>query len=146
MKPQISLQYAPKKNYKENVLKNLEIDWCGPYDGKYIITVLCAVSNWIWLFCENNIAAKKICNIMDKMKPLEGMDTYKELITFVKDRPGHDFRYAIDSTKVQKELNFYPSENIDTGLKKTINWYLNNLEWINNIRSNKYNQERLGVI
>ena len=89
---------------------------------------------------------EKICEIMDKMKPLEGMDTYKELITFVKDRPGHDFRYAIDSTKVEKELNFYPSENINTGLTKTITWYLDNLEWINNIRSNKYNQERLGAI
>ena len=89
---------------------------------------------------------EKICEIMDKMKPLEGMDTYKELITFVKDRPGHDFRYAIDSTKVEKELNFYPSENINTGLTKTIAWYLDNLEWINNIRSNKYNQERLGAI
>ena len=86
---------------------------------------------------------EKICEIMDKMKPLEGMDTYKELITFVKDRPGHDFRYAIDSTKVEKELNFYPSENINTGLTKTITWYLDNLEWINNIRSNKYNQEIL---
>ena len=89
---------------------------------------------------------EKICEIMDKMNPLEGMDTYKELITFVKDRPGHDFRYAIDSTKVEKELNFYPSENINTGLTKTITWYLDNLEWINNIRSNKYNQERLGAI
>ena len=73
-------------------------------------------------------------------------DSYRDLITFVNDRPGHDFRYAIDSTKIKNELNFIPKETIDKGLRKTIKWYLANQSWINNIKKNKYNQERLGKI
>ena len=72
--------------------------------------------------------------------------SYSDLITHVKDRPGHDFRYAIDSTKVESELNFYPKETLETGLEKTIKWYISNLDWINKIRVEKYNQERLGKI
>ena len=60
--------------------------------------------------------------------------SYRDLITFVKDRPGHDFRYAIDSTKIKNELNFTPKETIDIGLRKTIKWYLENQDWINNIK------------
>ena len=86
----------------------------------------------------------KICKILDRIKPLSNGRVYSNLIKFVKDRPGHDFRYAIDSKKIEKQLNFKPYENIDTGLEKTVKWYLNNLDWINEIRINKYNQERLG--
>ena len=88
----------------------------------------------------------KICKILDQSKPLRNGSVYSDLIKFVKDRPGHDFRYAIDSKKIDKQLNFKPCENIDTGLEKTVNWYLNNLDWINEIRFNKYNQERLGEL
>lgn len=88
----------------------------------------------------------KICSILDRLSPSNKLDSYKSLITFVEDRPGHDFRYAIDSNKVETELQFYPKETLNTGLEKTIKWYLNNLEWINNIRTEKYNQERLGII
>ena len=87
-----------------------------------------------------------ICLILDKIIPSKKINSYKELIVYVKDRPGHDFRYAIDSTKVENELNFFPLETLETGLKKTIMWYLDNLEWINKIRVDKYNQERLGNI
>lgn len=87
-----------------------------------------------------------ICSILDKLIPSKKIDSYKKLITFVKDRPGHDFRYAIDSTKVESELNFYPQETLKTGLEKTIKWYISNLDWINKIRIEKYNQERLGNI
>ncbi len=87
-----------------------------------------------------------ICLILDKLNPSDKLDSYRSLITFVKDRPGHDFRYAIDSSKIESTLNFYPKENLKTGLKKTINWYLSNLDWINKIRLEKYNQERLGNI
>ena len=87
-----------------------------------------------------------ICLILDKLLPSMEIDSYKSLITFVKDRPGHDFRYAIDSSKVESELNFYPNETIYTGLYKTIKWYLDNLDWINKIRDNKYGRERLGLI
>tara|TARA_B100000674_G_C37963198_1_gene973152 strand:+ start:2154 stop:3200 length:1047 start_codon:yes stop_codon:yes gene_type:complete len=87
-----------------------------------------------------------ICEILDQQVPSDKLTTYKSLIKFVKDRPGHDFRYAINSTKIESELNFYPSESFKTGLKKTIEWYLSNLDWINKIRIEKYNQERLGNI
>ncbi len=88
----------------------------------------------------------KICKILDKNKPLGNGGLYSDLIKFVKDRPGHDFRYAIDSSKIETQLNFKPCDNIDTGLEKTVKWYLNNLDWINEIRLNKYNQERLGEL
>ena len=88
----------------------------------------------------------KICKIMDKNKPLTDGKSYLNLIKFVKDRPGHDFRYAIDSSKIKNQLDFHPSENIDTGLVKTVKWYLNHLDWINEIRIHKYNQERLGEL
>ena len=88
----------------------------------------------------------KICVILDELIPSKKLSTYKSLITYVKDRPGHDFRYAIDSSKVESELKFYPNETLDTGLKKTIKWYISNLDWINKIRVEKYNQERLGNI
>ena len=87
----------------------------------------------------------QICDILDKIRPSKTIDSYRSLITFVKDRPGHDFRYAIDSTKIQNQLKFFPKETIHSGLRKTINWYLENEDWIENIKQNKYNQERLGI-
>ena len=94
-----------------------------------------------------NIAlVEKICDILDEFKPSKINESYKDLITFVKDRPGHDFRYAIDSTKIKNDLNFTPKETIDRGLLKTIKWYLENEDWIIRIKMNSYNQERLGKI
>ena len=94
-----------------------------------------------------NIAlVEKICEILDEIKPLKANNSYKDLIIFVKDRPGHDFRYAIDSTKIKNELNFVPKETIDIGLRKTIKWYLENQDWINSIKISGYHQERLGKI
>ncbi|HKK12780.1 MAG TPA: GDP-mannose 4,6-dehydratase, partial [Flavobacteriaceae bacterium] len=63
-----------------------------------------------------------ICGILDDIKPKS--ESYKKQITFVTDRPGHDFRYAIDASKIQKELGWKAEENFDTGLKKTVNWYI----------------------
>jgi len=85
---------------------------------------------------------EKICDILDEIKPSKNLTSYRELIIFVEDRPGHDFRYAIDCSKIENELNIFPKENIESGLRKTINWYIENMEWVNNI---KYNQERLGI-
>ena len=59
---------------------------------------------------------------------IDGIDKYKELITFVPDRAGHDIKYAIDSSKIQQELNWKPKESFDTGIRKTIEWYIENLE------------------
>ncbi|AOW22088.1 dTDP-glucose 4,6-dehydratase [Urechidicola croceus] len=73
----------------------------------------------------NNLyIANTICQLLDKMKPLEKGQSYKDLISFVKDRPGHDYRYAIDATKIEKKLGWKAKENFESGIKKTIDWYL----------------------
>jgi len=84
-----------------------------------------------------------ICEIMDNQRPLDNNKSYKDLIKFVEDRPGHDFRYAIDASKIANELDWVPSENFDSGIEKTIKWYLDNQDWCEKI---KYKQERLGVL
>ncbi len=79
----------------------------------------------------------KICDILaEELKKNHLL--FKKLITFVKDRPGHDLRYAIDSTKIKKELHFQPRETFETGLRKTIKWYLNNKAWVNTIKTGAY--------
>jgi len=85
-----------------------------------------------------------ICKTLDKLRPLSTGKKYEELITFVKDRPGHDKRYAIDATKLENELGWQAEENFDTGIQKTIEWYLDNEWWWRPIRENKYSGERLG--
>ena len=88
----------------------------------------------------------EICKILDKIIPRKEGKSYKDLITFVKDRPAHDFRYAIDSAKIKNEIGWTPKETFQTGIKKTVNWYLDNQKWWREIQKNKYNQERLGKI
>ena len=85
-----------------------------------------------------------ICTILDDLHPSDNGKSYSELITFVKDRPGHDFRYAINAKKIQNELGWFPRESFETGIKKTIEWYLENEIWWKRIQDEKYNQERLG--
>jgi len=85
-----------------------------------------------------------ICTILDDLHPSDNGKSYSELITFVKDRPGHDFRYAINAKKIQNELGWFPSESFKTGIKKTIEWYLANESWWKKIQDERYNQERLG--
>ena len=87
----------------------------------------------------------KICMILDNLKPRKNSLTYSELITFVKDRPGHDFRYAIDSSKIQSELDWEPIESFESGIYKTIKWYLDNETWWRDIQKKHYQQERLGL-
>ena len=85
-----------------------------------------------------------ICTILDDLHPSDNGKSYSELITFVQDRPGHDFRYAINAKKIQNELGWFPSESFETGIKKTVEWYLENESWWKRIQDEKYNQERLG--
>ena len=85
-----------------------------------------------------------LCDTLQQLKPNQGND-YRSLITFVKDRPGHDQRYAIDAGRMQAELAWTPMETFETGLKKTITWYLEHQGWIEDILSKKYNTERLGL-
>ena len=85
-----------------------------------------------------------VCSILDELKPQENGKSYSDQIKFVKDRPGHDFRYAINAEKIQKELNWFPRETFETGIKKTIEWYLENEKWWRMIQNKTYKQERLG--
>jgi dTDP-glucose 4,6-dehydratase len=80
-----------------------------------------------------------ICNVLDDMVPAKD-NSYKDLITFVKDRPGHDLRYAIDITKIKTELGWTPQESFQSGIQKTVEWYLNNKEWITHVTSGSYNE------
>jgi dTDP-glucose 4,6-dehydratase len=85
-----------------------------------------------------------ICDILDEIKP-RAYGSYRDLVTFVKDRPGHDLRYAIDSSKIERELGWRPTESFESGLRKTVRWYLDNPAWWEAIRSGTYCGERLGV-
>jgi dTDP-glucose 4,6-dehydratase len=87
-----------------------------------------------------------ICDIMDEKAPRSNGASHRELITFVTDRPGHDFRYAIDTAKINGELGWSPKESFQSGINKTIDWYLNNKKWWTAIQNNTYQQERLGVL
>lgn len=94
---------------------------------------------------QNIEVVKTICKILDELKPQANGQTYASLITFVKDRPGHDLRYAIDATKIAKELGWVPEETFETGIRKTVLWYLENLEWCRRVQDGSYQRERLGV-
>jgi len=87
-----------------------------------------------------------ICDLLDKMRPRTGGGSYRDQIVFVTDRPGHDHRYAIDSTKLCEDLGWRAEENFDSGLRKTVEWYLGNSWWWEPIRSGKYAGERLGSL
>ena len=88
---------------------------------------------------------EEICDVLNDIHPAGSGKSYHELITFVKDRPGHDFRYAIDASKLKKEIGWEPKESFNTGIQKTIEWYLKNEEWWKTIQENTYKQERLGI-
>ncbi|USE68109.1 dTDP-glucose 4,6-dehydratase [Pseudoalteromonas maricaloris] len=87
-----------------------------------------------------------ICELLEELVPNkpEGIANYKDLITFVKDRPGHDVRYAIDATKMQQELNWVPKETFETGMRKTVEWYLANTSWWQRVLSGDYKLDRIG--
>jgi dTDP-glucose 4,6-dehydratase len=89
---------------------------------------------------------RKICGVMDELNPLPGGKRHEELIRFVDDRPGHDLRYAIDATKANNELGWSPRESFDSALRKTVEWYLANREWLQRVRSGAYRGQRLGLV
>ena len=96
---------------------------------------------------QNIEVVKRICKILDESIPekLNGLGSFSELITYVQDRPGHDVRYAIDASKIKNNLNWKPKEDFVSGIKKTVQWYLDNLSWSENIQDGSYNLERIGV-
>ncbi len=81
---------------------------------------------------------RNICDLLDTLKPLENKKSYRDQISFVTDRPGHDRRYAIDATKIERELGWRPSETFETGIKKTIDWYLENWQWVEGVLNGEY--------
>ena len=90
---------------------------------------------------KNLLVVHAICDLVDEMSgKLPGHASRRELITYVKDRPGHDRRYAIDCTKIERELGWKPAESFETGIRKTIRWYLDNTRWVSRVRSGEYQQ------
>jgi len=79
-----------------------------------------------------------LCDLLDELQPREDGKSYREQITFVKDRPGHDRRYAIDATKIANELGWNPEETFDSGIRKTVQWYLDNQDWVAKVQSGEY--------
>ena len=89
---------------------------------------------------------ESICSILDELRPRNNGDNYSSLISFVKDRPGHDKRYSVDWTKIRSDLNWEPQETFVSGLRKTVQWYLNNSVWWRNVLDGTYRCERLGLM
>ncbi len=98
-----------------------------------------AERNNLWL-------VNKLCKILDELLPDSPNTPHSQLISYVTDRPGHDRRYAIDFTKLHTELGWQPQEDIESGLRKTVQWYLDNPQWCQQVTKNKYDRQRLGVI
>jgi dTDP-glucose 4,6-dehydratase len=92
-----------------------------------------------WNEMPNIDIVNAVCRLLGELRPNEAGD-YTRLITYVKDRPGHDRRYAIDARKLERELGWRPSETFETGLRKTVQWYLNNPEWVANVQSGAYRE------
>ncbi len=88
---------------------------------------------------------RKICELLDELSPNASIGARTSLITYVRDRPGHDERYAIDPSRIAAELGWRPSVNFDEGLRRTVGWYLDNTEWLERIRARSYTGERLGL-
>ncbi len=97
---------------------------------------------------QNIEVVQTICALLEELVPNkpENVAAYKDLITFVTDRPGHDLRYAIDARKIERELGWKPTETFETGLRKTMQWYLDNSKWCQHVQDGSYRRERLGSI
>jgi len=97
---------------------------------------------------KNIDVVRGICALLEELAPNKpaGLARYEDLITFVKDRPGHDLRYGIDAGKIERELGWVPQETFQTGLRKTVQWYLESLEWCRRVQDGSYQRERLGAL
>jgi len=131
-------------------------DWLYVEDhAKALVTVLeCGAIGETYNVGGNNErtnlqVVEAICSVLDRLRPKRrtelSIGSFNELITFVQDRPGHDKRYAIDATKLKTQLGWQPEENFDTGIVKTVQWYLDNAWWWKPIREKKYAGQRLGT-
>ena len=95
---------------------------------------------------QNIDVVKTVCNILDELAPskLDNIEKYEQLIAYVGDRAGHDVRYAIDATKIADQLKWIPNETFETGIRKTVQWYLDNMIWCKHVQDGSYQRERLG--
>jgi dTDP-glucose 4,6-dehydratase len=91
-----------------------------------------------WNEMANITVVHTICDMLDGLKPRSDKRSYRDQITFVKDRPGHDRRYAMDATKIKRELGWVPAETFDTGIRRTVQWYLDNQDWVARVTSGSY--------
>jgi dTDP-glucose 4,6-dehydratase len=98
--------------------------------------------------CErtNLEVVEAICDLMDELRPAQNIKSHRSLITFVGDRPGHDFRYAIDFSKIKSSHGWSPEETFNTGLRKTVLWYMENESWWRDILDNSYAGQRQGKV
>ncbi|MDT4880262.1 dTDP-glucose 4,6-dehydratase 2 [compost metagenome] len=96
---------------------------------------------------KNLDVVRAICALLEELAPQKpiGVARFEDLISFVKDRPGHDLRYAIDAGKIERELGWTPRETFESGLRKTVRWYLDNLQWCQRVQDGSYQRERLGA-
>ncbi|CAI0996839.1 dTDP-glucose 4,6-dehydratase [Serratia quinivorans] len=96
---------------------------------------------------KNIEVVQTICDLLEELAPNkpQGVEKYRDLITYVKDRPGHDMRYAIDAGKIDRELGWRPQETFESGIRKTVSWYLNNETWWRRVQDGSYTGERLGL-
>lgn len=94
---------------------------------------------------KNIEVVETICTLLDELAPNPSIGPHASLITFVQDRPGHDFRYAIDASKLERELGWKPLESFESGMQKTVAWYLEHLDWCETVTRDKYLRERLGL-
>ena len=96
---------------------------------------------------QNIEVVRAVCDLLDELRPSthDGIIKYEQLITFVKDRPGHDVRYAIDASKIKRELGWVPQETFESGLRKTVEWYLANEDWWQSVLDGSYQGQRLGL-
>jgi dTDP-glucose 4,6-dehydratase len=95
--------------------------------------------------CCNIEVVEALCTVPDRLSPRRRRLSYRDLITFVADRPGHDARYAIEATKIRQELGWAPQQSFETGIEATVIWYLNNSYWWQDIQSRSYRGERFGL-
>jgi dTDP-glucose 4,6-dehydratase len=91
-----------------------------------------------WNEKTNLEVVRTLCIVLDELKPKSDGKSYSDQITFVKDRPGHDKRYAIDASKLELELDWKPKETFDSGIRKTVIWFLENLNWVDHVTSGEY--------
>jgi dTDP-glucose 4,6-dehydratase len=83
---------------------------------------------------------RTICTLLDELRPRSGGGSYAQQIAYVKDRPGHDRRYAIDARKIERELGWKPAETFETGIRKTVQWYLDHADWVRRVQSGAYRE------